>query len=198
MMDYNSILNDALAVKPKQSRVSVTEAGLRSAALRMAAKGYVHTPETIKALEAYLNGYDILLTGSYGVGKTFFFDCLSTPEAPIVRLNMNEAHLWKFDDLAEFLRDNACCDIVVDDIRGDAGKDYGKAYDPLIIILERRFDTLRRTHYTTNLTNEELISRLDNRDVDRLYTAKPFVITRTESLRMPKPNQWYLNSKTSR
>lgn len=191
-MNYESILA-ALKPEAKPKALNVTAEWLTRVAQFMANRGYRHNADSLKALEAYLAGYDILLTGSFGVGKTFFFDCLSTATAPIVRLNMNEAHLWKYDDLADFLRDNRGNDMVIDDIRGDIGKDYGKAYDPLIVILENRFEVRARTHYTTNLTNEELIERLDHRDVDRLYTAKPFVIRREESLRSPLPNSFYVS-----
>lgn len=191
-MDYESILS-ALKVNAKPKAAIVSAERLKCAAQFMAVRGYRHNADSLKALEAYLAGYDILLSGSFGVGKTFFFECLSTDAKPIIRLNMNEAHLWKYDDLAEFLRDNCGNAMLIDDIRGDIGKDYGKAFDPLIVILENRYDCRSRTHYTTNLTNEELIDRLDHRDVDRLYTAKPFVIRRDESLRAPAPNPFYVS-----
>lgn len=169
--------------------INVSRERLMRKAARMAQFGYHQDTDTIQALRAFLEGYGILLSGQIGVGKTFFFECVYEGRERFSTIDMNEAHLWNYEKLNDFLNDNQRCDMLIDDIRGDMAKDYGKTFDPLIVILDNRLNSPARTHITTNLDNDGLINALDYRSVDRIYQlCKPFVFRRKESYRRAKPN----------
>lgn len=61
-------------VKPPQIRASCLEFYAR----RMSERGYEMTENTLQILCEYLKGYNIWLCGNVGVGKTFFFETMSS------------------------------------------------------------------------------------------------------------------------
>lgn len=155
--------------------------------IAMSRNGYIFDdPKAVNAVEHYVNGYSLMLAGGVGIGKTYFFTCL--PYDTII-LDMNEAVRWDYSILDEFLKATYKNDLVVDDLGVSSGiaSDYGVKYDALLLILNRREKSRARTHFTTNLTNEQLIDAFDYRVVDRIYgMAKAVALTPRESRRTPR------------
>lgn len=171
----------------------VTHEELFTKARAMARRGYAHNADTLKVLEAYLQGYGILLSGGVGIGKTYFFERVN-PE-PIAVLSFNVAHLWKYEQLAEWLDEHRHEEIVLDDIGWDADKatNYGQRFETLQVALDDRLNrTSYRTHVTTNLTNDELLAKYDVHLVDRVYQlCKCFALNYADSRREATPNGQY-------
>ena len=192
-MDYRQILASVGTdiVKPRVKTVTPDE--LVSHARAMKARGYAHSVVSLKALEAYMQGYGILLSGPVGTGKTLFFKLVE--REPIEELSFSSVALWKYDRLEEWLNEHRYCDIVLDDVGadksgGDGARNFGQRYETLQIVLDARLKTDYRTHITTNMGSEALISTYDYRLVDRIYElTKPFVIPPgTVSLRAARPS----------
>lgn len=196
-IDYNSILRD-LVEPPKQREAQVTEEILANKANCMAMRGYIHSYTSLTALECYLRGYGLLLSGPVGVGKTLFFRKVE-PDGGVPILPFNSCCLWRYETLEAWLRETANGDIVIDDLgwemtHGDKGmaRNFGQIYDTLQIVLDFRLRcTSRRTHITTNLDNDGLLRLYDYHLVDRIYgMCKAFVWdAQTSSKRIAKPNR---------
>ena len=183
-MDFAGILKSLPAVTVRQPN-EVSRDELIAKARAMARRGYVHSEETLAALEAYLQGYGVLLSGGLGIGKSLFFETVN-PE-PIKVLSFNRCHLWTADQLGDWLDQNVGNEIVCDDIGWDAEKarNYGQRFETLQYVLDARLTMSGcRTHFTTNLTNEELIGKYDAHLVDRIYQlCKCFALPPQESRR---------------
>lgn len=194
-MQYADILKMLPPVK-RRVAPTVTEDEIYRKARAMTLRGYCHTVETVKALEAYLQGYGVLLSGGMGIGKTFFFETVN-PE-PIAVLSFSRCHLWKYERLEEWLEEHRNDEIVLDDIgfASSKGNNYGTQFDALQVVLDQRLtEAGGRTHVTTNCTNDELIQRFDARLVDRLYqTCKCFALPGRESQREADVNLVYINN----
>lgn len=153
----------------------------------MSRNGYIFDdPQMIKAVEQYARGYSLMLVGGVGTGKSFFF---TTLPYDTITLDMNEAVRWDFSSLDEFLKSTHKIDLVIDDLGVSSGisSDYGLKYDALLLILNRREKSKCRTHFTTNLSNEQLINAFDYRVVDRIYgMAQAIVLSPRESRRTPR------------
>ena len=151
----------------------------------MAEAGYKFSAATIEATRAYLQGYGVLLSGRVGVGKTLFFRLINH-DALIADIGTIMG--WRQAEIEEYAIGSRNCELVIDDIGcgGSKARDYGREFDALLMILNMR-DPARcrfRTHFTTNLTNDELVANLDARVVDRIYgLAKCFRIETEESRR---------------
>lgn len=155
----------------------------------MAARGYIFNAVTIEAMIAYLQGYGVLLSGRVGVGKTHFFRMLGDD---IVILNVSEANGWLQSEVEDWIEYTRGRDVMLDDIGsgGAKARDYGREYDALLMILNARepYRCKRRTHFTTNLTNDQLVDTFDARVVDRIYgLAKCFRLPDLESMREASP-----------
>lgn len=153
---------------------------------RLALNGYkIDEPKIIEAVIEYAKGYGIMLAGAVGIGKTHFFKCIN-PD--IVVLDMNLAVRWDYSTLESFLISVKERELLVDDIGVSSGiaSDYGLRYDALLLILNARYLCRKATHFTTNLSNEQLISAYDYRSVDRIYgLAKVFNLPARMSRREP-------------
>lgn len=175
--------------EPKDLRTEpkvVTVQGLQRWANFMATKkGYRHSLESLEALEKYAQGYALLLTGSVGTGKTFFFQSLGQ-NIEIVSLATLAG--WKLDDIQRMLDNNRDYEVVFDDIGAEpAISDFGVKQEILPLILERRQYCRKRTHFTTNLSAQEIEERYGVRSIDRIY-GMTYPITFTgESKRDCKP-----------
>lgn len=194
MTDFDKILRGLPSATRTAERV-VTEAELAAKAKAMALRGYVHSRETLAALDAYLRGYGILLSGAVGIGKTLFFKTVN-PE-PIAILSFNTCHLWKYDQLDEFLRETRGEELVLDDIGWQTeANSYGTRYEALQVALDYRINaSSARTHATTNCTNDELIDRFDGHLVDRLYECcQCFKLPPAQSRREAKPNTNFIRN----
>ena len=191
MISVEQLLAGAKAsFKPVLPKVAeVSDETLTRRINNMAARGYIFNPVTIEAMIAYLQGYGVLLSGSVGVGKTLFFRCAS-PE--IVIQDMGEMVGWKQNEVREWLDFCRDREVLIDDIGcgGSKAKDFGREYDALLMVLNAR-DPYRcryRTHFTTNLTNDQLVEGFDARVVDRIYgMARCFRLPDEESRREAAP-----------
>lgn len=177
--------------------VKVTPDCLRRKATAMAERGYMFDEVTLKALEWYLKGYGLLLSGAVGVGKTYFFKKLHPDPLPI--LSFNQCPLWTYEQLANWMEEHHNEEIVVDDIGWDksAGdglsRNYGQKYDALQIVLDYRLHSPHRTHFTTNLDYDGLKSTYDAHLIDRIYElARPVKMNAYVSRRKAKPNAFYV------
>ena len=148
-------------------------------------RGYIHTAESLDALEKYMQGYSLLLTGAVGTGKTFFFQSLGR-DIEIVSLATLAG--WKLDDIQRLLDNNSDYEVVFDDIGAEpAISDFGVKQEILPLILERRQYCRKRTHFTTNLSAQAIEERYGVRSIDRIY-GMTYPITFTgESKRDCKP-----------
>lgn len=175
---------------PEHDKVEIDEKKLEqwvgNRVIEMSKRGYrFWDNKQIDALEAYGRGYGIVLAGAMGTGKTMFF---KTIDPSIVILDMNSASGWKQDDLESFLLTYRDREMLIDDVgAGSAkGKDFGREYDPMMIILNMRNASKKRTHFTTNLDNDSLIKNLDYRAYDRMLGLAKFLeLPKRQSLREP-------------
>lgn len=166
---------------------TVVEARMMSYVTRMSRNGYIFDKRSLEALRAYSENYGLMLAGGVGVGKTMFFKALARD---ILILDMNDAMRWNYQTLEEWLMAARNREVLIDDLGvGSArGNDWGVSYDVMMIILNNRMLVDWRTHFTTNLSNDNLIRHFDYRVVDRIYgMAKVFELTRGVSRREPKP-----------
>lgn len=145
--------------------VAVTDEMVVDLARKMARQGYEFTEETLGLVRAYLSGKGLMLKGDVGVGKSFFFYTLGIPA-----LSMAVAQGKTLAQITKALDDHQDDEILVDDIGTEGGdyKDYGTSVKLLDYILEKRADSPLPTHFTLNLTPEELLARYGERTVDRL------------------------------
>lgn len=195
-MDFNEILK-SVPVFHRKAPPQITRERLLAKATAMAKRGYIHTEASLQAVEAYLQGYGVLLSGGMGLGKTFFFETLN-PE-PIPVLSFNQCFLWKYEQLGEWLDAYYNREIVLDDIGWESGRanNYGTHFDALQVVLDYRLfhGSKARTHITTNCTNDELVEKYDPHLVDRIYECcKCFVLPNAESRREAKVDYMYLRN----
>lgn len=151
---------------------------------RMTSRGYIHSNETLLALKKYCQGYALVLSGSCGVGKTFFFQCLSQD---ILIVNANDIANYTYDEIIEFCNSYRDREIVIDDIGSsqEYSKNYGNVYSPLLTMCNQRILSKARTHFTTNLDSAGF-SKFDNRLKDRIARlAVPCVFSCKNSYRTP-------------
>ena len=182
-MDYAELLKEIPAYH-RRPAPPVTSEMLVEKASAMARRGYIHNATTLEALEAYLQGYGVLLSGGMGIGKTFFFNVLNPEPMPV--LSFNQCFLWKYEELEEWLDQNIAREIVLDDIGWESGRasNYGTRFDTLQVVLDVRLRNTARTHITTNCTNDELVEKYDAHVVDRIYECcKCFALPSAESRR---------------
>lgn len=194
MMDYNELLKEIPVYRRRQAP-PVTRESLVAKAAAMARRGYIHNATTLEALEAYLQGYGVLLSGGMGIGKTFFFNVLNPEPLPV--LSFNQCFLWKYEQLEEWLDRHIAQEIVLDDIGWESGRasNYGTRFDTLQVVLDARLCHSARTHITTNCTNDELVEKYDPHVVDRIYECcKCFALPSAESQREAKVDYAYLRN----
>ena len=162
----------ARLVRPVQGE-EVDRKTVEQYAVWMAKCGYEMTPFTVKVLADYLNGYNLWLCGKPGVGKTFFFDCMSRIRKgrggePIVKLSMIETQGWTMDTAREWVSENEWHDIVIDDLGYEPLLNhYGEKVELFPYLLECRMQTTKRTHLTSNLGSKDIVVRYKRRVSDR-------------------------------
>ena len=168
-MDLQPILESLLRKvesRPVQD-VVVSQESLTDFASRMAQRGYIPSEQTLMAVEKYLQGYGLWLTGGVGTGKTAFFRCLPLVHPP--RIFPMISTLGKsVDELRDWLHDNADNEIVLDDIGSEpVFNSYGSKFEILPWMLEARMESRARTHVTSNLTAKMVLDRYGARVIDR-------------------------------
>lgn len=156
--------------KPPEVRVALVEfyAG------QMMKFGYDFTPDSMSILADYLKGYNLWLCGNVGVGKTFFFECMSAVRRArgydrIVKLSMIDTQGWDMEaarDWAEEYRDE---DVLIDDVGTEPTmKSWGQEAELFPYLLEKRMQISgRRTHLTSNLGILDIKRRYGERVSDR-------------------------------
>ena len=156
--------------------------------------GYRHTEATLEALRLYLAGYGLLLMGGVGTGKTFFFRAVGNVLAangkarPTIYPMMDTVGR-KVEEVREFFMATSREELVLDDIGAEPTfNEYGNRWDILPWLLEMRLAATGRTHFTTNLSKDELEKRYGARTVDRLHEMAASVTFTGKSNRRTKPN----------
>lgn len=197
-IDFDAILAEVTAqVKApscQEREKTVTTEEVRACARAMAARGYIHTRESLEALRYYAAGYGILFMGNVGVGKTYFFRTVAavraknTDNPPIVIYPMIDIVGRRVEEIRECLIDNERSDMVLDDVGAEPTfNEYGNRWEILPWLLEMRRAARGRTHFTTNLSPDEMAARYGARTVDRMQEmAVPLMLTGS-SRRMPMP-----------
>lgn len=175
--------------KPKEVKVSpraVDAQAIQIYAAWMAEKRrYIHSAESLVALEKYMQGYSLLITGSVGTGKTFFFKSLGRDITVISLVGLSG---WKLEEVETMLNNTWEHEVMFDDLGAEPPiSEYGVKQEILPLILEKRKYCKKRTHFTTNLNAEQIQARYGVRVIDRIY-GMTFPITFTgESRRDCKP-----------
>jgi len=147
---------------------------LKLFAEKMSEKGYEMTEASLKILNEYLKGYNLWLCGNVGVGKTFFFTCMSRVRkarglSPIVKLSMIETQGWTMEDASEWARDVEDYDVLIDDVGAEPMLNhYGEKVEVFPYLLEKRMRISgQRTHLTSNLGPTDILKRYERRVADR-------------------------------
>lgn len=153
---------------------NVTVAAVEEMAKKMISAGYEMTQGSLSILADYLKGYNLWLCGNVGVGKTFFFDCISRIRRerglyPIIKLSMLETMAWKMDDARDWVEEAEDSDVLIDDVGTEPEMNsYGMKAELFPYLLEKRMqNTRRRTHMTSNLGPRDILKRYDMRVSDR-------------------------------
>ena len=178
----------------EERAADVTAERLTAWAQQTAAHGYRHTEESLEALRLYLAGYGLLLMGGVGTGKTYFFRAVGAVLRSMGRtrpaiFTMMDTVGRKVDDVREYFNEMSAQEMVLDDIGAEPTfNEYGNRWDILPWLLEMRIAASGRTHFTTNLTPEELEKRYGARTVDRLHEMAASVTYTGRSNRRTRPN----------
>ena len=129
-------------------------------------KGYVQSEQTLGGLLKYMKGYGLFLMGGVGTGKTMFFRSLKSRIEIFSILRHMAKPLNEISEYIEGMRDS---EMLIDDIGAEPVYiNYGSKLDLLPWLLELRLESPKRTHFTTNLTAEQLERRYGNRVIDRI------------------------------
>lgn len=199
-MDFGSILEEIAAdlKRPSVFDVTVSEEAIRSRSMEMAKAGYIHTRQSLEALEAYLKGYGIGLIGPVGTGKTMFFRVVrplnvtvrETGKKPcIVVFGMARTLGMGVDELNDFLEEHKYDEVVLDDVGTEPLYNfYGEKMEILPYILDRRMESPCRTHMTSNLTIRDIGERYGVRVVDRINEMVSVHRLQGPSNRQLRPN----------
>lgn len=152
----------------------VDDSVVESYAARMQRIGYEMTVESVSVLAEYLKGYNIWLCGNVGVGKTYFFECMSrirraSGMGPIVKLSMIETQGWDMDRAREWVEAYEGDDVLIDDVGTEPiMKSWGQEAELFPYLLEKRMQLFgKRTHMTSNLGPGDIKKRYGERVIDR-------------------------------
>lgn len=178
----------------EERAAEVSAARLTAWAQEMATRGYRHSEETLEALRLYLAGYGLLLMGGVGTGKTHFFQTVGAVLRAQGRyrpaiFRMMDTVGRKVDDVREYFNEMSGSELVLDDIGAEPTfNEYGNRWDILPWLIEMRLAASGRTHFTTNLSPDELERRYGARTVDRLHEMAASVAFKGKSNRRTTPN----------
>jgi len=177
MAMFNEMADRLLKEYPARDRQEPTLKAsiVRIVAGQMAKSGYEMSPKAIEAMTYYLKGYNIWLCGNVGVGKTYFFECMSRVRMsekglpPIVKLSMIETMGWTMEMAREWCESHNDDDVLLDDVGSEPiMNSYGVKAELFPYLLEKRMQVARkRTHMTSNLGAKDILSRYDARVSDR-------------------------------
>lgn len=167
-------LVSAIVKPPPPPRVSLKT--VEDVGMRMVSFGYQMSEWSVKVLVDYLKGYNLCLRGKPGVGKTFFFECMSKfrisqDKSPIVKLSMVETQGWTMEMTRDWVDETRDYDVLIDDVGTEPIEmvSYGQRVDLFPYLLEKRMQlTGNRTHMTSNLGDNDIFKRYGWRIWDRL------------------------------
>ena len=143
-----------------------------------AALGYEASEAQKAALEAYMQGFQLLLAGKAGTGKTSTFRALVKAGLmawDVVVFNIQTLALKSKDEILEELENTKEREAVIDDVGRETVKsEYGEKFEVFDFVLGWREENCRgvRTHVVTNLTASEREARYGERVVSRLRLCK--------------------------
>lgn len=175
----NLLIEELTKISIPSNRL-VNDNYLAAEARGMAERGYVFDDTSLNLLRTYLSTKaGLLLQGRVGTGKTFFFKARGIPI-----LSMQRASSHSLGEIEAALKSRHDEEILIDDIGAEGDfNNYGVKMDILSVIIASRLDTLARTHFTTNLTPEEIYTRYGARTFDRLKELAKMVPMTGESKR---------------
>lgn len=187
-------------VKRSNSEPELKQCVLEKFACVMAQVGYDLTPNTVEIMSDYLKGYNLLICGLVGVGKTYFFDCInrirkSRGFGPIIKLSMIDTQGWDMDTARDWIFSHKGEDLLIDDVGTEPKmKSWGQEAELFPYLLEKRMQlTNRRTHLTTNMSMDEMKARYGLRVRDRFdQMFKIEVITSRKSKRKQSLRPWLI------
>lgn len=184
--DFLNMLNETAATA---TRPQVSDADVKSKAMEMAGRGYRFDEQTLGLVRPYLEGRGLMLCGNVGVGKTFFFQTAGIEAA----VNLKIAQGWDLREISAALDSYRETELLVDDVGAEELEymSYGTKTGLLAQIIEYRTEAGAPTHFTTNLTPQQLLDRYGVRVVDRMTHLAVRVMLKGESKRAPnaiRPN----------
>lgn len=154
---------------------------------QMGKKGHQSTPESEKALRAYVSGYNaepphgVGILGGVGVGKSFFFSALplfpkqsmysERRDEYIPRRTIYASKLASMDyrELIELIEELEDTELIIDDVGAEHTlNNYGCHIEVMCEIFDIRTRASETTSFTTNLTIDELKARYGARFLDRV------------------------------
>lgn len=199
--NYYAGIADELLEGHKERKVvlpEVSKEALSRNANEMLTKGYLPNESSIAALEAYMMGFNLWLSGDVGTGKTFFFraapvfippsGCASTPRRVFVDM-ATDFEGMELSEIREYLYDHRFDELVLDDV-GNEGtvNSYGNRREILPFILSERSKVGPCTHLTTNHEKKFFDERYGYGFFDRLRSSAFFVKFRGISRRVLTPH----------
>ena len=206
-INYDELLKDLERPQEDIEPIPFTEEEFKTFATQMADLGYIHTAASLDALQAYMAGYGLLLMGDVGTGKTFFFEKLFEAEKiinskekdmivymqtiDITRniIRMNDTIGESFEDIKDEIEGLSKANVAFDDIGVEVGaNDWGQKFELVPWIVEKRALAQGRTHFTTNLTADQLLERYGTRTVDRMHELAKVIEFKGKSHRKTLPN----------
>jgi DNA replication protein DnaC len=189
----NKVMNDIK--RSKASSSIVNKELVEDYSRLMAEQGYDLAPEIVDALSWYLKGYNLLISGCVGTGKTYFFKCLSDvlklKKLPSIhRLTMIKTQGWDMEQASNWIEEMKDCDVLLDDVGTEpCMSSWGQKAELFPYLLEMRMmNHDHRMHITTNLSIGEIINRYGERVGDRMVQMFHSIkIKQTSSRRKQKP-----------
>lgn len=143
---------------------AVTEEQVRQRAADMAKRGYIMSAQSYRLLQKYMAGEGLYIYGDVGVGKTFFFRVLNVPILSLVK-----AMTKSLDEIVMALNKHRNMPIMVDDIGAEpVYNHFGTKMELLNTVLDIRLDSSAPTHFTSNVTPDDVIGRYGIRAFDRI------------------------------
>lgn len=154
---------------------TVRAGAVEKVGLLMVRNGYQMTEWSVNVLTDYLKGYNLWLCGKPGVGKTFFFDCMSRVRASlghdaIAKLSMVDTQGWSMDMARDWVEENRDRNVLIDDVGTEPEEQtsYGQRIELFQYLLEKRMQLPRvRTHMTSNFGAKDIVKRYGLRVADR-------------------------------
>ncbi len=203
-INYDELLKK-LERPPKEIKTEpFTQEEFEFIAGKMADLGYIHTKTSLKALEAYMSGYGLLLLGDVGTGKTFFFKTLFKAMEPTDRIlavcieqtksnpeiyRMSKTIGMAFNDIKDEVDGLYRQEVLFDDIGVEVvANDWGRKFELVPWLVDLRLKAARRTHFTTNLTADQLLERYGARTIDRMHTLVRVIEFKGKSHRQTIPD----------